>query len=498
MKAARAKQWTPAEQALRAGERLCPKQKRFAIELAGAAFEQGHDAEAAKWLRRGLKLDPKDQYANNFAGAVYFLMGNVPAALKYWNRAGKPQVNALDFDPWLKVRRLVLDRAVAFSPAAVLKEPQYETTAARVNALGIFPEWRIELVPRKDGAFDAHFNAVERNGTGDGRLAAAVAVLSGLPYETVYPAYYNIGREAVNVQSLLRWDAQKRRVWAEASGPWHELPERRWRLSVDARNENWAVRRSFTGTAPVLGSLNMEREVADAGVTTYTSGRLWWSMGAEFSHRRYRSVIDGSALNANLVLPGYGLGFRMSVGGRPVDMPEHRFTVMTAATSKTARIWSNGAKLYEKLQGDALARWYPEATGRRWELEQRVRGGGLLGASPFDELFELGVERDNDLWLRGHPGTRDGRKGSAPLGTSYFLSNSDVYRHIYGNGLFDVELGPLLDIGRMGAPTAGLSTSEWLFDAGAEARITVLGTRVVLTWGRDLRTGNNAFFATAQ
>ncbi|HTW45918.1 MAG TPA: hypothetical protein VMD58_10260 [Acidobacteriaceae bacterium] len=498
MKLAHAKKWDAAAKALRAGEKLCGKQKRFAIELAGVVFEQGRDPEAAAWLRRGLRLDPKDEYANNFAGTVYYLMGNMPAALKYWNRIGRPRMNDLDFDAQLKVRLLLLDRAVAFSPAAVLEKGQYETTEKRVQALGIFPEWRIELEPRKDGSFDAEFHAVERDGFGSSRMAAVVSTLSGLPYETVYPAYYNIGREAVNLRSLLRWDEQKRRAWVEAAGPWRELPKLRWRLSADARDENWAVRRSFTGTAPVLGSLNLERQVAEASLTTYTSGRLWWTMGTEFSHRSYRSVEDGTALNASLVLPGYGLGYTVSVEGKPVDLPEQRFTVTTAAKSETARIWSSPAKLYEKLQGEALAQWYPEAKGKRWELTQEVRGGGLLGASPFDELFELGVERDNDLWLRGHIATRDGRKGSAPLGTRYLLTNSDIDRRIYGNGLIDISVGPLLDIGRMGAPTAGLSTNEWLFDTGVEARIDVLGTRVVLMWGHDLRTGSNAYFGAAR
>jgi hypothetical protein len=146
----------------------------------------------------------------------------------------------------------------------------------------------------------------------------------------------------------------------------------------------------------------------------------------------------------------------------------------------------------------ARLRWFPSPDSNRWEVTQEVRGGGLLGASPFDELFMLGVERDNSLWLRGDIGVRDGRKGSAPLGTRYLLANSDLRRHIYSNGLIHIQAGPLFDVGRTGAPTASLATSQWLFDTGVEARITVLGTAVVLTWGHDLRTGHNAFFGTAQ
>jgi hypothetical protein len=48
----------------------------------------------------------------------------------------------------------------------------------------------------------------------------------------------------------------------------------------------------------------------------------------------------------------------------------------------------------------------------------------------------------------------------------------------------------------MTAPTAGLSSGEWLVDTGLEARLTVLHTSVVLSWGRDLRPGTNAFWGT--
>ncbi len=497
MALARQRQWKEAHQALLKGERLCPKQKRFPIELAGVAFEQKQYPEAAAWLRKGLKLDPNDRYANNFAGTVYFLMGNLPAALKYWNRIGKPQIYSLNLDHELRISPLILGRAFTFSPAALLTEQQFQTTRVRLKGLGIFPSYRIELSPRPNGSFDANFHALERNGFGSSRLASAFAVLSGLPYETIYPSYYNIRNSAMNVTSLLRWDDQKRRVWVKLSAPPHDLPQWRWRVTFDARDENWAIRRSFTGTAPVLGSLNLQRQVAGFSLTDYMTGHLRWSTGSELSHRSYRDVQDGTALTPDIVLPGMELKYLLSMTGKPIDMPQRRLTVTTGIYSQTGRIWSNPSHMFEKLQGLTLLRWFPSQDSNRWEVKQEVRGGGLLGASPFDELFMLGVERDNSLWLRGDIGVRDGRKGSSPLGTRYLLANSDVYRRLYSNGLIDIQAGPLFDVGRMGAPNPGLATSQWLFDTGIEARITVLGTRVVLTWGHDLRTGNNAVFGMA-
>jgi hypothetical protein len=157
-------------------------------------------------------------------------------------------------------------------------------------------------------------------------------------------------------------------------------------------------------------------------------------------------------------------------------------------------LWANPARLFEKTQGGVNLRWVPQAEDDRYEFSQRIRGGGTVGSAPVDELWMIGVERDSNLWLRGHIGTRDGRKGSSPMAGRFFLSNTDFYRSVWGNGLISVKAGPLLDVAKVSAPTAGLATQQWLFDAGAEIKLTVLGTGVVLTYGRDLRSGNNAFY----
>ncbi|HEX4757487.1 MAG TPA: tetratricopeptide repeat protein [Terracidiphilus sp.] len=494
--------WIEARATLKAGERACPAQKRFAVELAGIAFELKRYPEAAAWLRKALRLDPKDEYANNFAGTVYLLMGNTNAALEYWNRLEKPNIAAINFDSQLRLQKLILDRAFAFSPAAVLNERDFETTQSRLDELGVFPRYNIVLNARSDGKFDAEFHAAERDGFGSSRLQALISTFGGAAYETVYPSYFNIGRAAMNFESLLRWDGQKRRVWLSMSAPLNDRPGWRWALKIDARDENWAIRHSFTGNAPVLGSLDLERQSVTGTVTGIPNGRLRWSTGAEFSHRNYHSVVEGTALTPALVVPGYELKALASIEGKVLQIPERRFTLTATANAELARLWApepqvtDAPGVFGRLQGSAMTHWFPRAQDDKYEVEQRVRLGRTLGSAPLDELFLLGMERDTDLWLRGQIGTRDRKKGSSPLADSYFLSNSDFYRRVYGNGLFSIKAGPLLDVARAGAPTGGLSTRQWLFDVGVDTKITVLGTSVVLTYGRDLRSGSNAFYAT--
>ena len=108
----------------------------------------------------------------------------------------------------------------------------------------------------------------------------------------------------------------------------------------------------------------------------------------------------------------------------------------------------------------------------------------------------LGLERDNDLWLRGHPGTRDGRKGSAPLGRTYFLSNWELDKNLFTKDFVRLELAPFLDSGNINDSTPDLGSQKWLWDTGAQAKLRVLGAELIFVYGKDLRSGNNAFYLT--
>src|SRR4029077_16270156 len=115
---------------------------------------------------------------------------------------------------------------------------------ARLENLGVFSRQRLELKSAGE-TFDATLHVAERNGWGDSKLEGAVALLSGVPYATVYPEIYNIGRRAMNFTSLLRWDSEKRRAFAAFSTPLFDNPARRVHIYFDARNENWNLSNTF-------------------------------------------------------------------------------------------------------------------------------------------------------------------------------------------------------------------------------------------------------------
>jgi hypothetical protein len=227
------------------------------------------------------------------------------------------------------------------------------------------------------------------------------------------------------------------------------------------------------------------------------AGPRWkWTTGLELSHRDFRNIFPGTALTRQLLIEGWQLKQVARLNAELWRSPERRFTFSSSASSQAGRIWSQPGESFEKLQASLEAHWLPRPRGDDYETFWRVRGGKSFGQLPFDELYMLGVERDDDLWLRGHLGTRHGRKGSAPLGRDYVLSNFEADKNIYSNGFLTVKLGPFVDMGKAWDRSAALGSHKWLFDTGAQARVRVLGVGVALSYGKDLRSGNNAFFAT--
>jgi hypothetical protein len=185
----------------------------------------------------------------------------------------------------------------------------------------------------------------------------------------------------------------------------------------------------------------MRRESVSANFTSTESGRWNWSVAAELSHRDFRAVVHGDALTPSLLSKGYGLRQSGQVNVELLCISERRLTVSGSAGYDLGRLWSTPGQAYIKLQPALHFHWFPQSRGDDYEMIHQVRAGKTFGDLPFDELSMLGVERDNDLWLRGHIGTRDGRKGSSPLGRNYFLSNWEVDKNVFSNGVLTIKIG---------------------------------------------------------
>ena len=177
-----------ARTALLKGFHQLPNDKRFAEELAGVEFRQKANRRAAFWLQRALAIDPHDEYASDFLGTIYFLEGNLEAALKYWNRVGKPHVGAVRSEPEPVLNPVLLDSAFAFAEGSTLSVADLLTTEARIGSLGIFPVHSLQLAAQPGGDFDVVFRSYERNGWGKTRAEGLIRFFAALSRRRFIPS----------------------------------------------------------------------------------------------------------------------------------------------------------------------------------------------------------------------------------------------------------------------------------------------------------------------
>jgi len=493
---ARLERWSEARSAFEAGRRKSPQDARFPAELAGVAYKLKDLALAKRELREAICLNPRDAYNREFLGTIFFLEGNLEAALKYWNSIDRPRLSSVALEPSPQLDRDILERSIAFNAPQVLSTGTLLATESRLETLGIFTRPRIELSPSPSDTYAARVHAIERNGFGDSWLSALLSTFGGAAYSTVYPEYFNVAHEAINFTSLARWDAQKRRFAATVAAPLARDPSKHLELFVDTRNENWTLSQTFTGSTTPLSDLNVRSIIGGAKLEFVPSGRWSWDAGAEIGTHSFRNIAPALAPDASrFFMDTNSLAVWLGAERSLVRFPQHRFTIDATAEARAGRNFAAGLGGFGTLRASLFVKWFPRASGDDYEMRTSLRAGGLAGHATLDELFQLGVERDNDLWLRGHTGTSSGRKGAAPLGRRHFLVSWEMDKNIYNAGLLKIKLGPLLDAGAVADASGLFGSRQWLVDTGAQCKIEILGgVTVVVSYGHDLRGGHNVVF----
>jgi len=486
-----------AELVFRKGIRLYPFDKRFPIELAGIEFKQKNYSSATFWLRRALRIDPADAYGNEFLATTYFLEGNLDAAIKYWNLVQKPQVENVRANPQPRVDPILFDHAFAFSSASTLRLADLWTTDARIQHLGIFPAYKFELTPKPDGKFDVSFNSREQNGWGNNKWQAMLSLFRGALQQTVHPEYFNINNSATNFLSLVRFDAQRRRAFASLSGPLRRDPKWRYDLALDLRNENWIIRNSPQSTS-ISGGFNLRKERVSASVSSVPAWRWRWRSGFEIAHRSLLNVRSVAAAAPALMPDASELNYFAEAEYQLARVPDHRFLMTADAHSETGRLWSGSKDLFTNLEGRARLHWLPQQRGSDYEITGQATCAKNFGILPIDEQFVLGLDPDTDLPLRGHIVTDGGRKGNSPVARSFLLTNAEADKIVYSNGLITLKVAPFLDTAKVIDSDFVYQQQKWLFDVGVVAKVTVLGVGFAVSYGKDLRSGTNAFYATAR
>lgn len=478
---------------LRTGKKHFPRDSRFPTELAGLAYRDKNYSVAKRDLHTALRLSPADKYGNDFLASLYLLDANVPAAVKYWNRAGKPLIGRLQFNPAPLLTPELRERTFDISEGQILTLQRLAETEANVARLNVFYQLRFGLLPRAHGdSFDLLIQSTPFAQPLAGWIGRVLPSLRDLPYEGLDLDFYNIGQRGLDFTSFGRWDPNKERVSVALGGPYKENPRLTFAVFGDARNEVWDLLPSVYRGAPLNGFV-LKRGEMNGTLTFGVSPTLQWTAGADFTYRDFRNV------PAN---PFFASGWTVLTTNKLqrtlLDWPDHKLTLMGWSSLDAGRVVSRDSSRLLTPRAGLSGSWFPQAKGDRYVVTEQMQGGRTFGNAPLDELFMLAMERDTpgDLWFRGLVGTTAGRKGSAAMGREYGISQSDLKREIFEIPFLRLDAGPFFDAAWTGDPSRAFESRGVMTATGGEAILkTVSGIKLRVVYGRDLG-GGGAFYTS--
>ena len=266
-------------------------------------------------------------------------------------------------------------------------------------------------------------------------------------------------------------------------------PKFRYGLLADLRSENWDIRNSFQGPAPLLGSLNLRREAVGANFSSFENGRWHWSAGVEASHRDFRSVIPGVALTPSLLAKGYQLKQVTTAGCRPlalagekIDPRRWRCHRRPDASGRNPPMLLRSCKVPPVFIGFRKP--------RARTMKCSTRSGRARHLAMFRSTNSLcwdwsatticGCGDTSERAMAEKAARRWERLFSVQLGSG---------QERVWNGIFTVKLGPFLDTGKITDPSSGLGSHKWLWDMGAQAKAAGVWSRsgVFLWQGSAIR-----------
>src|SRR5215467_6246819 len=488
------KEFQRAEDTLKEGSRRYPQDPRFHNQLADL-FLENNDREAAKSaLRDALAIDPNNNYASDLLATIDMSAGEVQSALRSWNKGGRPVINDILHNYYLKFGSWVVRDAVAFRPSGVLWYSQWKTTESRLLESDNFSNVGLEIEPTQ---VPDQYNAVVRTTTKMNRLSdIAFDLFKGWPIETTYFNLWNIENSGINFNNLYRWENGLRRVesqlkvpipapgllFLEAGGMWRF---ERWDLTTLLPQFQSEARFDYKSIAPPMR------------IKIIPHYRVELGAGFEYRDRNPKGTLPQLFVNQHKM----GL-FTASAGFRLIDRRYQNRLLLEGFGARRSIVgdmqFAGGTvQLDNRITLSKDTRTY---------LDWTLKTGNSSGQLPVEQYFTLGLDTLDTPTLnrlRAHTLARHGHYGNGPTGTDFALVNTDIERRLATIPFFNtfnipfitVKWQAFFDGAKTWDRTHIFEEGKLLLDMGGGVRIETPTHALNLIYGRSLRDGNNVFYA---
>ena len=485
------KEYQKAEDILKEGGQRFPEDSRFHNELANL-FLENNDVDAARSeLSRTLAADPNNGYAADLLASIDMSEGEVQAALRLWNRSGRPLINDILHNSYLTFGSWVVRDAISFHPSGVLRYGEWKTTESRLFETENFANVGLEIEPT---SVPDQYNAVVRTTARTNSLSGfAFNLLKGVPLDTSYVNVWNIGNSGINFNGNYRWDKNRRRAEGRLKVPLPIWGLLHLEIGNTWRSERWDLSPSIRPEFRPRARFDYKANALRIHVKQIPRYRVEFGAGFEYRNRAAKGDLpELSTDSRNTGKFTAETNIRLADGAYQNRLHLEAFAARRSILGD-AQFSGGVAELDNRVTLSKDTRTY---------LDWTIKTGTSRGRLPVEDYFVLGLDTHAENPLRGHTAADHGRYGRGPMGTDFVLINTDVDRRLATIPFFNTLGIPFLTVKWQvffdGAKTWDrnriFQQGKLLLDTGGGVRFETPTHSFNLIYGRSLREGKNVLF----
>lgn len=442
----------------------CPGEAGPLRELAGVRFAQQRWEEASTLAAAALALAPQDAYAADVLGSSLFLRHDDAGALRAWNRAGTPLLDAVRISGLSRTRYAQVTEALGLPVDSLLTARAFALARRRLEQFPVFASTRLSLRPDGERYTVVDAVVVERRVLPGGPLAwGAAAVRAALEREltATLPGWRGQGD---TWSASLGWWTHRPFARLTFAAPFTKGPRGVWRVDAEWERETYQrVAPADVQEDRVTGSLGLSSWLrpglrADAAVSL----DAWQHTGSN----RFRTL----AVHAGI---------------------EQRFRDDRVAVMARAAQWIPMSAIHRFSAARAAVEARTSRDARRFVLSGTVGGSLASAAAPLALWNGAGDGRGRAPLLRAHRLLDDGRIGGPVFGRRVMFGSVEAQHWLPRPALVRVAAAVFADAA-LAAERAPLATGRpRQVDVGAGLRVRPPGAGGTLRfdYARGLRDG---------
>jgi hypothetical protein len=361
----------------------CPQSSAPISELAGVRFAQKRLPEAAALAARAVRLNAADRYGWDVLGSSLFIQNDPLGALRAWEHAGKPDVDAVRIEGLTLTRYSLVAQTLDLQPNSLLTERRFALAGRRLAQLPVSEDTRLSYRPEADGYATVDAVVVERPLLPSRAVEwGAVAARAAIDREISARIPGRTGQGELWTASYRWWTNRPRAALAFAAPRTGWLPGV-WRVETFWEAQTYALAGSRLREQRAHGGLaigdwltpGLRYEVA-AGLDSWDRSRRAISLGATIDQRLFADRVSLVASSTGWAASSGSPFGAVSLRARFLSSPEPTgFVTLAEAGVDTASgtaplsLWSGAG---EGRARPRLLRAYPL-------LDDGVLSGGVFG-----------------------------------------------------------------------------------------------------------------------